>query len=261
MPKKTLAFVNTESIYDLIPPPKQKKVRKPIYRSKFPSKLPPTSSTFGASETSQVLVTNAGGNFVNSQSRNHKRPFSTFGPGALPLSSFSTNQLNKTKIIKRKKKLKLKPPIPNQNDEPVHGLPTHKNFIVANAIQAMLSDSSSKKHKKACPLNYKHAEHGKVPEYLGAIKKIVQEESENHTSNIKKQNYKEYSTFDNAEKQTLLAALKDKHCEVMKSYQSMTHSLVFTSKTRNLKESYEKQLEQLEEDINKLSMDNVLLEI
>lgn len=42
-----MMFENEESIYNLIPPEEYKAAKGKRYKSKFPSNLPPTASTFG----------------------------------------------------------------------------------------------------------------------------------------------------------------------------------------------------------------------
>ena len=50
-----------ESIYNIIPKEYNPPAKGPIYKSKYPSKIVPTGSTFCHKTTSKPLVSNLGG--------------------------------------------------------------------------------------------------------------------------------------------------------------------------------------------------------
>jgi hypothetical protein len=53
-----------ESIYALIPPTQEEKVKPPRYVSKYPSTTAPTASTFGAAtKASATFIHNSGGHY------------------------------------------------------------------------------------------------------------------------------------------------------------------------------------------------------
>lgn len=60
---------------EYVPPPKE-----PMYRSQFPAKLPPTSSTFNNKTTSRPKVNNLNGDFeLNKGPHTHKGASSSLG--------------------------------------------------------------------------------------------------------------------------------------------------------------------------------------
>ena len=69
-----------ESIYNLIPKEKYVPEKGPRYKSKYPSNLPPTGSTFGLGTTSKPGVGNLNGDVVPpGGSHQPKAMASTFG--------------------------------------------------------------------------------------------------------------------------------------------------------------------------------------
>jgi len=103
----------------------------------------------------------------------------------------------------------------------------------------------------------KHAEYGKVPEYLQTVKQEIADEYEyikqiegsdepGHDANIR--------LLPEEDKEALLSQLKDKWELINHEYQSITHlvKLDTIGKIRR-KERYETDLAQLERDIEKLS--------
>lgn len=66
-----------------------------------------------------------------------------------------------------------KPGVPKANEKPVHGLSSGKNFIVANAVENILSSA----RKTQEPINWlERKDFGQVPAYLSKIKESIQQE-------------------------------------------------------------------------------------
>jgi len=256
MPKKL-----TESIYDLIPPAPERRIKRLKYKSKYPSKLSPSCSTF---TTGQVSSANHGGLYEAAESRSAKLPSSSFGPHKLP----ATSKQLKTKKVKYKKGL-LKPPLPSMF--PVHGLETEKNFVIANAINNMLSEPKKRQVEKSSH-SWKHENFGKIPEYLVEIKEQVEEEDrqiqrlsreslKNEQKEIVTRGNHSFTILPDAQRQNMLRTLKEKHTTVMHGYQKLTHKSVLSCISEQLnKENFEKQLEQLETDIKLLSKETVIIQ-
>merc|ERR1719262_1720874 len=75
-----------------------------------------------------------------------------------------------------KLKPKGKPAVPKKEDTPIMNLVTSKNFVVANAVETILA--APKKSSQGAK-DYLHKEdYGKVPKYLGHIKKDIDAEYE-----------------------------------------------------------------------------------
>lgn len=166
-----------ESIYNLIPkeyvpPPKQ-----PLYRSKYSYKIPPTASTFGHHTTSVPGVhflhslnfrfpTLPAIPILSKKSTPELQPELPLVNQKVHLSLIlihsprreleespvhTTIQVrNLKKLIgldrgsgslspSKKEKTVRFPPIPKRDEKPIYGLKTKKNFIVSNAVEAMLS--------------------------------------------------------------------------------------------------------------------------
>merc|ERR1719262_183948 len=75
-----------------------------------------------------------------------------------------------------KLKPKGKPAVPKQEDTPIMNLVTSKNFVVANAVETILG--APKKTSQGAK-DYLHKEdYGKIPKYLGHIKRDIDAEYE-----------------------------------------------------------------------------------
>mgnify|MGYP001496963821 CR=1 FL=1 len=160
------------------------------------------------------------------------------------------------------------------------GLKTTKNFVVANAVENILSSTStfipsssvhpnklthSHRKKKTVPrreaapsVNYmKKADYGKVPEYLSHVKKDIEEEMrviDEYFSEDKQEPEDEGEYLSDEERADLIEKLKQKWDETNKKYQKITHivKLDTIGKVRR-KEALEKELDQLVKDIRLLS--------
>lgn len=179
-----------------------------------------------------------------------------------------------------------KPAIPKRSElRPTMGLASQKNFVVSNALENILSKPPKEKTAKFDQTNFgtlngaspkennanvlnnstlniadRHAEFGKVPEYLKTIKQQVQEEYD-YINSMKTQksektikSSKKVDLLDEAEKIELLNSMKDKWEKINAAYQQMTiHVMPETKSSLARKEYYETEMAQLEKDIEKLS--------
>ena len=153
-------------------------------------------------------------------------------------------------------------PIPSKDEKPIMGLVSDKNFIVSNAVENILAATNLPVNKEKDVL--KKRNFGKVPKYLQKIKKEIEDEYQL----VRKMQIEEEAEMDRQkflmsedEKQELIAALKKKWEVVHKEYQTLTHKNKLD--TRGLKEKYEngeRQLKQLELDIQKLSKNYIFVD-
>ena len=67
-----------------------------------------------------------------------------------------------------------KPSVPKKDEKPIHGLVSDKNFIVANAVEAILSAPVLPSQKDKDYLKKKNF--GKVPKYISKIKNEIEDE-------------------------------------------------------------------------------------
>ena len=179
--------MNSESIYNLIPkeyiqPPKQ-----PLYKSKYPPNIPPSSSTFGHATTSIPKVSNVHGGYEEVHiAHKNKAPGATMGklkgslkPNTQQFTKKGTGTMGKIytpseqgSSFKYNESFK-KPDVPRRDEKPIMGLKSGKNFIIANAVENMLSQPKIKEE----PMRYtQKADYGKTPQYLKDIQtEIVRE--------------------------------------------------------------------------------------
>jgi hypothetical protein len=158
----------------------------------------------------------------------------------------------------------VKPPVPLCDEAPVMGLVTCKNFINANAAEAIIMTPPK---PKAQGMNYlEKRDYGKVPEYLAGIKSIVSHEKaliddlvETKTRD-KSTCQSEYEVMNEEERQQLINRLKTKWDAVNSKYQKICHRVQIDSLGDiRRKESQERELQQLEDDIEMLSRPGPLL--
>ncbi len=147
-----------ESIYSLIPKEEVPAEKKPRYKSKYPSDLPPTYSTFCLKTTSMPGVANVPGSFqLPCGPHKPEGMNATFGlpkGGAKPDAARFTKKGTGTMRLPERileglhdriaKKFEYKSevkraPIPHQDEKPIMGLVSEKNFIVSNAVENILA--------------------------------------------------------------------------------------------------------------------------
>ena len=106
-------------------------------------------------------------------------------------------------------------------------------------------------------------EYGRVPSYLEDVKREVEEEREFIEHMIEQQELEESGgeavgrELSEEERQELLSALRERWNEVNRRYQRMSHQTITTSNSTlgqvRLKEGCERELDELEKDIERLS--------
>eukprot|EP00927_Polykrikos_kofoidii_P049211 TRINITY_DN43307_c0_g1_i1.p1 TRINITY_DN43307_c0_g1~~TRINITY_DN43307_c0_g1_i1.p1 ORF type:complete len:278 (-),score=74.07 TRINITY_DN43307_c0_g1_i1:32-865(-) len=266
-----------ESIYNIIPPKSVAQEKPSMYRSKHSPRIPPSASTFHQKSTTNPLVSNLGGDFEDKVISDK----SVRTMGLVPGSQKSTprdyirktqrnGQVQSLSEVKRSNpevlqpsqlKPKLKGDVPTKDEEPVMGLVSNKNFVVANAVEAILA--APKKVSQGAK-EYLHKEdYGKVPRYLQHIKKDIEAEYD-YIRQLEQQredmNRSQVRPLDEEERQSMIDGLKAKWEAVNTEYQATTHltKLDTIGKTKR-KEKYEAELSQIEKGIEKLNRKNILV--
>lgn len=135
------------------------------------------------------------------------------------------------------------------------GLKTSKNFVVSNAVENILAVTRKTASKSADYM--KKADYGKVPEYLKHVKEDIEEEMrviEEYFEEDKGDEEDQGRFLTAEERRDLLLKLKRKWDDTNKKYQKITHivNLDTIGKVRR-KEAFEKELDQLQKDIQLLS--------
>lgn len=132
------------------------------------------------------------------------------------------------------------------------GLRSSKNYIVSNATQAIIQEPKGLK-KEERPYIQKET-YGKVPEYLTKIKKQVEKEKEVIETCLKEEEEETFTILDEEERRSLMDALKRKWDDVNATYQKICHRVSIDSLGDiKRKEAQEAELQQLEDDIQRLS--------
>lgn len=263
-----------ESIYNLIPKEYVQPPKEALYRSKFNPNIPPTASTFGHVTTSVPKVANAAG---NTEAFNGPHPTkalgATFGkpkgaskPMAESFAKRGTGTMGRVYQSPTESKFGYdenykKPAVPKPDEKPIMGLKTQKNYIVANAVENMLSQPKVIEEPKKY-VNKK--EYGKVPKYLENIKDQMNREYEHIKAvHIQEEEERDSEKFVMSEEEIriLREGLKKKWEIVNKEYQQITHIVKLdTVGLKRKKENCEKELAQIEKDLEKLNKTYILVD-
>ncbi len=149
------------------------------------------------------------------------------------------------------------------------GLKTCNNYILANATKAIIQKPKVVKEEE---LYTKKETYGKVPRYLNDVKKQIEREQklidecvreqkqkqqqQEHgiEGGVSQENEDDYTILDEQERHALIDALKSKWDYVNSTYQKICHRVSIDSLGDiKRKEAQEADLQQLEEDIERLS--------
>ncbi|CAM9324803.1 unnamed protein product, partial [Phaeothamnion confervicola] len=158
--------------------------------------------------------------------------------------------------------------VPRREERPVMGLRSDKNYVTANAVEAILAAPGVAGHARRSPAepNYLLKEdYGKVPAYLSQVKEEIKREDDMIDKFVREQmglqedqQQEVMEEMDETQRQQLIAALKSKWDstnarQAGHRYQLLAHVVQLDSfgKLRR-KESLEKELKALEDDIIKL---------
>mmetsp|Transcript_12617 Transcript_12617/g.12253 ORF Transcript_12617/g.12253 Transcript_12617/m.12253 type:complete len:223 (+) Transcript_12617:46-714(+) len=211
---------------------------------------PLTGSTFGCQGTTRLpgagkLTYKEGG---------------MFGPPKA-LNSISTIKKARTEEeddYRVRYQTKRKNAVPAKDETPVVGMRSNKNFITANAVEAILQVPRVLQNND---LNYlKKEDYGKVPGYLSKVRDEIERENEMIDKYVKEQlgeverEPETYEEIPDNERMELINALKNKWDNVNARYQQITHlvRLDTTGQVRR-KEQLEAELKTLETDIERLT--------
>ncbi|GLD97179.1 hypothetical protein PINS_up019798 [Pythium insidiosum] len=148
------------------------------------------------------------------------------------------------------------------------GLKSSKNFVTANAVEAILAVPGSRARVKNEPPQYaKKDDYGKVPKYLNQVKDEIERENEmieefvrQNRDMLEEEEGGRVEPMDERERKQLVDALKAKWDHTNAKYQKLCHNVVFDTlgKVRR-KETFEKELATLEKDIELLEKGNVVV--
>lgn len=168
----------------------------------------------------------------------------------------------KTDVAKTMRPGNKKQAIPGKDEKPIHGLVSDKNFIVANAVENILAAPKLPCTKEKDMLKKKT--YGKVPKYVTKIKTEIEDEYNLvREMQIEEQNErdKQKMLMPEDERMELIAALKKKWEVLHKDFQKEAHhGKLDTIGKKSRKQNLEKEMDQLEADIKKLTKNYIFVD-
>lgn len=267
-----------ESIYQIIPPKPVPLIKPPMHKSKHSSVVPPTASTFHSRGTTHPICSNLEGlcpekpvgdlsartmGSVPGSARNHPDSYLKKSarrekvPTLAEVKRVQPDLLKPTSLSAR-----LRPAVPKSDERPIHNLVTSKNFVVANAVEAILA--APRKVSDGAKDFLNKEDYGKTPKYLAHINQDIQDEF-NYIRELQQQREDRtkslVSPMGEQERLQLIDGLKSKWEHANTAYQATTHltKLDTVGKIKR-KERYEAELTQIEKDIEKLNRKNILVD-
>eukprot|EP01116_Phalansterium_solitarium_P018274 TRINITY_DN4797_c0_g1_i2.p1 TRINITY_DN4797_c0_g1~~TRINITY_DN4797_c0_g1_i2.p1 ORF type:complete len:224 (-),score=16.28 TRINITY_DN4797_c0_g1_i2:180-776(-) len=154
-----------------------------------------------------------------------------------------------------------KPSVPSRTEFPPIVESSSKNFLETNKIDSALT-APKKRHE--VEVDYLRKEDfGKVPEYLTKVKEVISEEQKARAEaeeSARNKNKQQFRLLSEAEKSELLAGLKKNHDTINAEYNTLPIA-IHTLAQKQRKESIEKQLKQIETDMERLSKKEVYVKL
>lgn len=273
-----------ESIYNIIEPEVRRPMRAPRYTSTHKNAngktALPTGSTFNCAGTANPGVTNLGGNGDYRNPTGYDKNSGTMGAPPRPRSQIanpagflksgkhqvaSLSEMQRTNpgaLQPTTLKTKTKPALPGPKDQPLMGLASSKNFIVANAVENILA---APKRAMDNEIDFLAKEDfGQTPQYLNKIKSDINAEYEYIRQLREEEEAANAQTrpLSNPEKEALIQGLKAKWEQVNSEYQLTTHLTKFDTVGKiQRKGRQEKELTEIESKIDKLKRDNIFVDV
>jgi hypothetical protein len=168
---------------------------------------------------------------------------------------------HRTPPARKHSKQQHKPPVPSRSEQPSCGLDSQKDYVRANAIENILAEPKARSSAQQA-LPGKHA-HGKVPRYLKRVKAEAQRKTEEEAATAGSSSAddaagRQLRKLPEAEQKELVRELKLKWERVNEAYQKLPFTLD-TPQKRARKEQLERELKQLEHDVETLQHKAVLV--
>jgi len=275
-------MVVEESIYNIIPPKPVEAPKPRVFKPKENKAVAATASTFRVPGSFQPDVINLGGLATSSVSG--QRAHAEFGKPQGLYTNDPKNYMKKfaktasvpsLEVVKDTCPEILKPTQvreskfgaggggpPKKGEAPIMNLVSSKNFVVSNAVEAILA--APKQLQDKTKEHVRNESFGKVPKYLEQIKKDIQAECDYIRELQQKQRLDStpLRPLSEEERLNLSEHIKAKWESVNESYQGMTHLTVLDTVGKvHMKEKCEAQLLQLEKDLERLNKSKINIDI
>eukprot|EP01006_Ploeotia_vitrea_P052202 TRINITY_DN67660_c6_g1_i1.p2 TRINITY_DN67660_c6_g1~~TRINITY_DN67660_c6_g1_i1.p2 ORF type:complete len:315 (-),score=192.36 TRINITY_DN67660_c6_g1_i1:208-1023(-) len=265
-----------ESIYNLIPRPKQVAAKGPLHKSKFSRYNPaaPRKTTGGGmyGPPPGVASNQSPANFLKKHSKDTALP---------EPKKFTYSDRRKPALPSRKERFAS-----DQNSgggandaQQQSGQKTKKgkkkNFVKDNYKAAARVKgkylpvdpaATNPRHPKALANERKHKHFGQVPKYLSGVKQAIESEKQYVRQMVEEKESEEATQqsklklLSEEDRVELLASLKARYAELNKQYQLMTHKVELdTLSNVKRKEELESALTYIEKSIEKLSKQHVFV--
>lgn len=255
----------SESVYALIQPEASVAARAPRFKSR--DAPAPTASTFGFHGTSVVLGNVAGSSNIITVHPSQKK-FATFGrgvsndvdpatflkKGAAAVTSESVQSADGSKVVREK----VKAPIPKRDEKPVMGLKTDKNFVVANAVENILTVPKKQSSQKQRAVD--RDDYGRVPQYIHQIKSELKDQYAlvDSYKQRKAQEEEKFAELSPSEIQELRSGLQRRWEVLNKEFQTMGFSVETYSQKRH-QEEVEAELRSVEAALHRVSKSRIFV--
>jgi len=249
-------FEPEESIYNLIPREHYEPGKPPRHSSKFKST-------------------------VKTENNKDKFEHKTMGQAKVPTRQ-PTDYLKKHERepkLSEKKKFEYpdndrkRPPVPKQQDKPIMGLKTTKNFIKQNAVENIMSvpkkpeknfvdtrggDKQPLDPSGLEPVYVHRKDYGEVPQYLERRKEDIRKAQEEYDAYVADHFRRgAMKCLSDMERNTILNGLKDNWEQLHHEYQGLS-VVTDTAPKKNRKERMEAEMKQLERDIEMIEKHRVI---
>lgn len=266
----------SESIYNLIPQQEQKAYKPRRYKSRHDPNQMPTASTFTGTNNTSLVGANVGASQASMRRTKGKtaqlgKPLGQSKPNPTQYMKKRTQESGNQDIKPYVRPVQSrKAAVPKQDEAPVMGLQSTKNYVTANAVEAILAVPGHRAAVKPQQPQYRNkVDYGKVPSYLKDVKDEISRENQMIQNYLQQQEAGGQDDYDGQggealgqeEIEQLVDALKTKWDTVNAKYQKMCHMVKLDThgKVRR-KEQMESELKQLEQDIEKLEGREVVVE-
>lgn len=241
-----------ESIFRLLPQEKTVEKKKVMHKNAFDQTKKVPYSTMSST---------GGGFYGKSNGKTDPKHFLKKGTGTTVTASIKNARQHDVPEERVTTPRKLS--TPSARERPLMGITSDKNFITANAVSAILSVPRS--HQKPSVDYLAKEDYGRVPGYLEHVKREISEENRMIDQFVQQQMginnivEEELTPMPEAERLSLVYALKTKWDKVNSEYQRLCHQTSFEGGRLNKKKSLEKQLDEIESDIAKMSRSPVMI--
>lgn len=252
-----------ESVYSLIPPTPVAKSAPPMYKSSHRN-LAPTHSTFGLHGTSKVVGNVAGVHTGDPEVHPSVKSTGSFGKSVsatinpkdfLKKTAGEAASTKHGATYTRSKPANPKPAIPTKEDRPVMGLKTDKNFVVANAVESVLTAPKRQTVDQERAVDKQNF--GQVPGYLSRIQAELKSKSANAAAS-QMPAQEEFDIMSADEVENLRLGLEARLEALNKQYQTLSFTLE-TGSQKKRKEVLEKSMADIEVMLKKLQKRRVIV--